>query len=146
MIRIRRHPARRADSGDTPAGALSFEIRDRGEPGLQELVVLAGGLVFRWRVPSGLWSGENGVHHLIEELQPRSRLLLGPEEPWDTGSCSVGDDEPSVARFAARVQRGSLHLRLDGRRVSGDFALERLRAQPERWTGRRMADVSSPRA
>ncbi len=148
MFEIRRSRTRSrsrgAQPGDVGATGLAYEIRDRAEPGLQELAILAGGLVFRWKVPAGLWESESRVHHLVEELPPRSRLLLGPQEPWDAGGCTAGDEERIVARFAARVQKGRVRLRLLGGRARGDYLLERLRAHPDRWTGRRLDDSSSP--
>lgn len=146
MVEIRRPRSRRAEPVDPGTTGLAYEIRDRAEPGLQELAVMAGGLVFRWKVPAGLWQAETGVHHLIEELPPRSRLLLGPQEPWDAGSCTAGDQERVVARFAAWVQKGRVRLRLLGERAGGDYLLERLRAHPDRWTGRRLVEPAFPLA
>lgn len=127
---------------ELPVSRLAYEVREQGAPGLQELGVLAAGLVYRWRVPAALWTGGDGVHHLICELEPWSRLLRPAARPWDAGRCVADEDLiRSVPRFVAGLQRGRLLLRLLGGRASGTYRLERLRSHPGRWVGGRVGEA-----
>lgn len=143
MSEIRRAAARtrKPTERPRPLRGLGYCIWDLPEPDTHELGIVAGSLVYRWKGPTGLWTVQPGVIHLLRERMPRAESLTLGLGAWDSGRCFVaGDGSDGFRGLQLGLRRGHLRLHLQDGRARGTYCLQRVGTSGAWWMGWRVQD------